>query len=164
MYTRNDLQAHLILNAPWEFRSKTPVSIELHLLYLLYIGSSLKYPSSCVLLTIFTSNIFASKLRVAVHKSQNAAITSDLNHSVTMQLAIAESHYAASLRFTALSWTPIDRISRIAEYSRAKHEKFTRHVIVSVKETRFDEASEPNQTKSRTIALRYDAPFYRLYY
>lgn len=136
---------------------------QLSFIFCTYIGSSLKYPCSCVLHTIFTSNIFTSKLRVAVHKFQNAAITSDLNHSVTMQLAIAESHYAASLRFTALSWTPIDHISRIAKDScqtRKIHSARDR----SVKETRFDEASEPNQTKSRTIALRYNAPFYRLYY
>lgn len=78
-----------------------------------------------------------------------------------MQLAIAKSYYAASLRFAALSW--IDHIFRIAKNSRqtrGTHSARDR----SVKETRFDEASELNQTKSRAITLRYDAPFYRLYY
>lgn len=138
---------------------------QLSFIFCTYIGSSFKYPCSCVLFTIFTSSIFTSKLRVAVHKSQNAAITSDLNHRVSqcswpspkviMRLACDSQLYHGRRSIVSLE----------SQRTRAKREKFTRHVIVrSVKETRFDKASEPNQTKSRTIALRYDAPFYRLYY
>lgn len=117
---------------------------QLSFIFCTYIGFPFKYPySPRVLLTIFTNSIFAGifrKLHFAVHKSRYAAITSDLNHSVTMQLAIAESHYAASLRF-AVYREPRSIVSFESQRTHAR--KLTRRTHLardrSVKETHFND-------------------------
>lgn len=130
---------------------------------IMYIITCLHSNSSSILSTVFTSCIFNRQTsRVVVHKSRYTAITSSLNHSVAMQLVIAEGYYAASLRFATLGADRSYFSNRkgFTLNSKNSFDTWTFHR----RNARFDKANEPNQTKSRTIALRYDTPFYRSYY
>lgn len=118
--------------------------------------------NSRILPTIFTNCIFTDKL------CELQSINLD-----TQQLLPAEitaSRYSwpsprAIMRLTYDSQFCCGHRSIVLFESQRIHVKFeglTRDH--STEETRFDEANEPNQTKSRTITLKYDTPFYRSYY
>lgn len=127
----------------------------------IYVIACLRSNSSSILSTIFTSYIF-NRQTSRVHKSRYTAITSSLNHNVAMQLAIAEGYYAANLRFATLG---ADRsyFSYRKGFTLNSKDSFGTWTFYR-RNARFDKANEPNQTKSRTITLRYDTPFYRSYY